>query len=144
MSSPALSTEDAQAPLAPRAKAALAFEILLAYARARHLLWRQALPEALRKLRNVPVTKASPPDPVRGGRRLGIAVVRTLRLLPTDSRCLVRSLVLTRVLSRRGVASTLVIGVRRGDELQAHAWVEHKGIPLLDAGETSFRRLGEL
>ena len=41
--------------------------------------------------------------------RLGRAVTRTLPLLPSDSRCLMRSLVLTSVLARRGLPSTVVI-----------------------------------
>ena len=39
------------------------------------------------------------------GRRLGHAVARTLRVLPADSRCLMQSLVLTRLLARRGIAT---------------------------------------
>jgi hypothetical protein len=83
-------------------------------------------------------------EPAVQGRRLGYAVVRTLRLLPTDSRCLMRSLVLTRLLARRGIAGTLVIGVRTGERFEAHAWVEHSGTPLLDPGDATFRRLVEL
>jgi hypothetical protein len=126
------------------AKAALALEILGAYARARYLLARRKFPQAVAELRSVPATRAAPTDPVAGGRRLGRAVVRTLRLLPTDSRCLVRSLVLTRVLCRRGVSSTLVIGVSLSDAFEAHAWVELSGVPLLDPGDSTFRRLAEL
>jgi Transglutaminase-like superfamily len=47
--------------------------------------------------------------------------------------CLPRSLALSRVLARRGVATTLRIGVRTVDgELRAHAWVEWHGRPLND------------
>ena len=72
---------------------------------------------------------AAPDD----GARLAAAVVRTLEPLPVDSRCLMRSLVLLRVLSRRGVAGSLVIAVRpeERDRLDAHAWVEVAGRPLL-------------
>lgn len=49
------------------------------------------------------------------------------------TRCLTRSLTLTRVLARRGVASELRIGVRPvNQELEAHAWVEWKGTILHD------------
>lgn len=48
-------------------------------------------------------------------------------------RCLPRSLALTRLLARRGVATTLRIGVRTVDsELRAHAWVEWQGVALND------------
>jgi hypothetical protein len=144
MGPPAVSAPAAQVPLPLTAKVALAAEILATYGRARFLMARRAFPQALAELRDVPATKPAPGDPVTGGRRLGSAVVRALRLLPTDSRCLVRSLVLTRVLARRGIASTLIIGVQRGDELEAHAWVEYAGAPLLDTGGTAFRRLAEL
>jgi hypothetical protein len=75
-------------------------------------------------------------------RRLGRAVGKTLRLLPTDSRCLIRSLVLTRLLARRAIPNTIVIGVRKAPDFQAHAWVEHEGRPILPAGE--YTRLTEL
>ena len=42
-----------------------------------------------------------------------------------------RSLVLLRMLARRGVVCRLVIGVRPGETLEAHAWIEHDGHPLL-------------
>lgn len=77
--------------------------------------------------------------------RLGTAVARTLDLLPTDSSCLTRSLVLARLLSRRCIESSLVIGVG-GDHdcFIAHAWVEHRGMPLLDPGPDDLTRLVQL
>ena len=75
-------------------------------------------------------------------RRLGKVVGRTLGVLPTDSRCLIQSLVLVRILARRAIPSKLVIGVRRSSEFQAHAWVEHEGQAILPAGE--YTRLTEL
>jgi hypothetical protein len=47
--------------------------------------------------------------------------------------CLRRSLALHRLLARRGVASRLVIGVRRTEGgLEAHAWIESAGRVLGD------------
>jgi hypothetical protein len=77
-------------------------------------------------------------------RQLGRAVTRVLGLLPGDTRCLVRSLVLTRLLARRGAQSKLVIGTRTGPDFLAHAWVECGGVPVLSAGDGSFARLAEL
>lgn len=52
---------------------------------------------------------------------------------PWTRTCLRRALVLQRILARAGHAVVLVIGVRRSDgELQAHAWIEHGGTPLLE------------
>ncbi len=51
----------------------------------------------------------------------------------TRFKCLVRSLTLSRVLARRGIATSVQIGVRPGDrELLAHAWVEWNGRVLND------------
>ena len=49
-------------------------------------------------------------------RRLGWAVVKILRFLPGDTRCLRRSLVLTQLLERRGISARLVIGARGGPD----------------------------
>jgi tetrahydromethanopterin S-methyltransferase subunit G len=75
-------------------------------------------------------------------RRLGKGVGRTLGVLPTDSRCLIRSLVLVHLLARRSIPSTLVIGVRKESGFEAHAWVEHDGEAVLPAGH--YTRLTEL
>jgi len=59
-----------------------------------------------------------------------------VRRLPLASACLSRSLVLWALLRAQGVDSELRFGVRRvGDDLEAHAWVEHQGRPLNDAGD---------
>jgi hypothetical protein len=121
----------------------LAFEILDAYMRARWALRRAELAEALEHLRG-PAILPVPDNAARAGVRLGRAVVRTLRPLPTDTRCLMRSLVLSRLLARRGVPATLVIGVSREHGFESHAWVEHDGVPLLPPGGPTFTRLLEL
>lgn len=77
-------------------------------------------------------------------RRLGHAVSRTLSPLPGDTRCLIRSLVLVRLLARRGVPAKLVIGARTAPKFLAHAWVEYAGDPVLPPGDGSFGRLVEL
>jgi hypothetical protein len=64
--------------------------------------------------------------------------------VPGDTRCLARSLVLTRLLARRGIPAKLVIGARGGPDFLAHAWVEHSGEPVLSPGDGSFGRLVEL
>lgn len=59
------------------------------------------------------------------------AVAAAARRLPYTVKCMTRSLVLRRLLARRGVAAELVIGVRhRDDGFSAHAWVERDGRPL--------------
>jgi hypothetical protein len=52
---------------------------------------------------------------------------------PYRATCLRRSLALWWLLRRRSVAAEVRIGVRKeGGELQAHAWVEHRGQALND------------
>ncbi len=71
-------------------------------------------------------------------------VVRVLSYLPGDTRCLRRSLVLTRMLARRGIPGRLVIGARTSPEFLAHAWVECSGVPVLSPEGETFGRLVEL
>jgi hypothetical protein len=129
-------------------KARLVAEILATYARVRWLLWRRDLKQTVAALRAEGRDAArpeadSPPDR-REAIRLCHAVVRVLRLLPTDSRCLVRSLVVLAVLAARGREVELVIGVLPGESFAAHAWVELEGAPLLEAGVAGDGRLVEL
>ena len=52
--------------------------------------------------------------------------------------CLVRSLVLSRLLRSQGLLATLRIGVAKPDgALAAHAWVEHAGVALAESGTPS-------
>ena len=126
--------------LGPFARVVLACEILASYARVRWTLRRRGLRDALVVLRASPV-RAEPGEPVVTGRRMGRAVARTLALLPTDSRCLMQSLVLTRLLARRGIETRLVIAVRAGERFAAHAWIEHGDEALLPAGAPAFEQL---
>lgn len=131
-------------PLSARGKIALAAEILREYPPSWRALGRASVIDMVRSARDVRrTTPPMPPDVEHAvARRLGRAVTRTLRLLPTDSRCLIRSLVLTRMLTRRSIPHTLVIGVRNEAGFEAHAWVEHGGMPILPAG--AYTRLTEL
>jgi hypothetical protein len=134
-------TPTTEAPLPLIAKAILAVEIVLVYARVRRLLARRGLEGTLTVLRTGGVVGKGSERPVLTGRRLGRAVVVALRPLPVDSRCLMRSLVLTRLLTRRGLSSSLVIGVRPAERFGAHAWVELDGRAILPVGPPSFERL---
>jgi hypothetical protein len=123
----------------------LAVEILTAYAYARRALRRAPIATVVAGLRaQSPPAVRSSADSLDQARRLGRAVTRLLVHLPGDTRCLARSLVLTRLLARRGIQARLVIGARTEPEFLAHAWVEHDGDPVLDPGDSSFGRLVEL
>jgi hypothetical protein len=154
----------ADRPLHLPERVRLAAEIVAAYARARSALRRVPIATAVAELRSEaesteqrpstslatavgvrsPVTSTDPVDALEEPRRLGRAVTRTLRLMPGDTRCLARSLVLTRLLARRGIPAKLVIGARADPDFLAHAWVECDGQPVLSPGDGSFGRLVEL
>jgi hypothetical protein len=130
----------------PRERAALGLEIVIAYARARRELQRVPIEQVVERLRPLGPPAASPPGAVEReeARSLGWVVVRALRFLPGDTRCLRRSLVLLQLLARRGIAARLVIGVRTRPGFLAHAWVECGGDPVLSPLDGSFGRLVEL
>ena len=123
------------------AKIVLAGEILATYAQVRWTLRREGLRGTLTALRGRAGPADAASDPVETGRRLGRAVGRTLDPLPADSRCLMQSLVLTRLLARRGIDTRLVIAVRPGERFAAHAWIEHGDAPLLPAIAPAFEQL---
>jgi hypothetical protein len=55
---------------------------------------------------------------------------------PVRATCLRRSLLIWWLLRRDGIETALRIGVRCDDGvLQAHAWVEHDGVPLGEADD---------
>lgn len=126
-------------------RARLASEIVIAYLRAQRELRRAPITAVVERLRS---TSAATPSRGAGALeealRLGRAVSRTLALLPGDTRCLRRSLVLLQLLTRRGIPARLVIAARTDPDFLAHAWVEHDGIPVLVPASDSFGRLVEL
>jgi Transglutaminase-like superfamily len=75
------------------------------------------------------VRRPLPPD--RIARLVEIAARR-----PPKAGCLPVSLVTAWLLARQGTPATLRVGVaRHAGELAAHAWLEYRGAPLLDACE---------
>lgn len=122
----------------------IAGAILRSYVRVRRLLRRGDLPTVVAALRKRPGRADGTRHPVSVGLRLGRAVTRTLRLVPGDTRCLTRSLVLLDLLAARAIDVELVIGVAPGDSSDgfgAHAWVERDGVALLRDDETNFPRI---
>jgi hypothetical protein len=128
-------------------KIGLGLEILSAYARVRWLLHRRDLPATIEVLR-APSRRDRPApataDELEAGLRLGRAVGRVLGALPLDDRCLMRALVLTRLLAARRLESSLVIGVTAEPEFGAHAWVERGETALLPRNGSAFEQLVRL
>lgn len=142
---PTKSSHTLGARLRPAQRARLLVEILAAYVQARWALRREPIASVVARLRASSVTdRDEAPDTLQNARRLGWSVARVLAVVPGDTRCLARALVLTRILARRGIAAKLVIGARASPDFLAHAWVEHDGDPVLDPGDGSFARLVEL
>lgn len=124
-------------PLSRPAKARLVAEVLRDYVAARQLVRARPLPETMAAMRAAGPVGATPVTGAEA-RRLGRVVVRVVGRLP-DAKCLVRSLVLVRMLARRGTPAQLVLGVKPGTAFAAHAWVEVDGEPVLPPGD--FERL---
>jgi len=104
---------------------------------------RQPFGATLASLR-APLADRSGPDDRLLAYRLAWAVERVLARLPTDSRCLYRTLVLAGLLARRGIPVRVVIGVCTQPHFTAHSWIERDGEALLPTGGPGFRRLTEL
>ncbi|HEX2044595.1 MAG TPA: lasso peptide biosynthesis B2 protein [Gaiellaceae bacterium] len=118
----AVSTADDR--LAPAAKLRLALRIWVRYVAVRRIVRRVPLPEMVAEL-EPPRRKATPRHPPA---RLSRAVHRCLRLGGREATCLVRSLVLFRLLREQNDPAELVIGLApRGSDPFAHAWVELNG-----------------
>jgi hypothetical protein len=126
----------------------LAADVVVAYLRVRRRIRALPLPRLLALLRGdvrdrrIPASENA--DEHVRALRVARAVLRVLPHLPGDTRCLTQSLVLTSLLARRGIGSTLVIAVTPADEFVAHAWVEHGGAPVLPPGGEELGRLVEL
>ena len=129
-----------------KSRVLLATEILLVYGRVRRLFRKATLPELLEHLRAPSNNRLIPlplEDADHDGKKLGDVVIRVLDPLPFDSRCLMRSLVLLRLLERRGKQSELVIAFQKSGEhaLEAHAWIVLAGRPLLTPALNGYRHL---
>jgi hypothetical protein len=79
--------------------------------------------------------RAPEPEDMARARRTARLVDVACRYGGHRASCLPRSLTLRSLLARQGIAGDLRIGVRRREgRLEAHAWVECRGVPLDGAG----------
>lgn len=89
-------------------------------------LRRQPLPKVMERLARQDEHSTKPAHPPA---RLSRAVDRSLRIGGWQPRCLVRSLVLCRLLANQGDRPELVIGLpKEAMEHKAHAWVELESV----------------
>jgi hypothetical protein len=142
------STEEPLRTFSAPGKLILAVEIAATYLQARRWLRRPEITETVALARQGAHRLEPGPDRSREaaqlGIRLGVVIQQIFRLLPGDTRCLTRSVVLMRMLARRDVETTLIIGVRAAPSFGAHAWIEHAGRPLLEPIEADGQRMVEL
>ncbi len=73
------------------------------------------------------------------GRRAARLVNAAARYSPFRATCLTRSIVLARLLRRRGAAAEIRIGVLRDGNSLAHAWVEVNGEPVNETADVAER-----
>jgi hypothetical protein len=121
-------------------RVALVAEILATYVTVRRQVRRHDLPTAVAALRGGRRLAVVDREP----RRLAALAERIVARIPGDSRCLMRSLVVLAMLSRRGIDARLVLAARPTPEFAAHAWVERNGDPLLPTRGFGDARMAEL
>jgi Transglutaminase-like superfamily len=143
----AVTPNDLLARLAPADRARVALEVLATYVRVRRTMHadddvERAVAKLRQECRSEPL-QLDAHGQIVAALRLARMVRRVLSVLPSDSRCLFRSLTLLCMLERRGVAQRLVIAVR-SQPFGAHAWIEVGGRAVLPAGEPGDERLLEL
>jgi hypothetical protein len=136
--------------LPPGPRLRLTAEVLSTYTRVRWVMRDEDAERAVSRLRTNARDSAKNPRSEReqdlellAAWRLAHATGRVLERLPSDSRCLFRSLTLMCMLERRGIAQTLVVAVRP-QPFGAHAWVEVGGRPVLPEADPGYERLLEL
>ena len=96
----------------------------------------------LARLAPAPAAPAGGGEAAALGRARAVArmVEAAARRGPFHATCLPRSLALWLLLRRRGIDGDLRIGVRKeAGRLQAHAWVEWRGVVLNDGGDVRTR-----
>lgn len=133
--------------LSPWAKARLGWEVVSTYLRVRWAMRGDDAEEAVRRIRrragSVPVEFDAEGEGLVAAWRLARATRRVLLNLPSDTRCLFRSLTLLSMLERRGIPQRLVIAVRP-QPFAAHAWIEVEGQAVLSDADPGYERLLEM
>lgn len=110
--------------IGPAARLGLALLVLYDFLRVRIGLRTRRLPGLVDRLQGPARLRHAALEP----RRLGRIVDKTLNLGPLDPPCIVRALVLFRMLRRQGTAAELAIGLPPTPTTpDAHAWVEVAG-----------------
>jgi transglutaminase superfamily protein len=135
--------------LAPVQRVRLTLEVLRTYLQVRWVMRDDDAQRAVHRLRTGAGSTAGPVSEdelhleLVSAWRLARATRKVLERLPSDSRCLFRSLTLLCMLERRHIPQTLVIAVRPRP-FGAHAWIEVAGHAILPDADPGYERLLEL
>lgn len=79
-------------------------------------------------------------EPLARANAVARLVAAAARYGPYRAKCLPVSLTLAWLLQRQGITTNLRLGVRKAvSRLEAHAWLEFQGVPLIDAPEVGDR-----
>lgn len=132
-----------QVSLSTATRLAVVVEVLITYIHVRWLLRSHDFETALERLRSGAAARPAVILKDEEPFRFAHLIVKIIQWLPTDTRCLMRSLTLIGTLAKRDVTAQLVIGVCPGETFAAHAWVELNGAALLPTLGTQFSRLYE-
>jgi hypothetical protein len=108
-------------------------------ARIRWMLTRRGFNETINQLRSLRSTNPAPSDERTTVEHIVAQVAVAGALFPGRARCLEQALALHSLLRRRGIPTTVYLGVRP-HRFQAHAWVEYRGQPL-NEGTDMIRRV---
>src|SRR5665213_753161 len=130
---------------------ALAVESLAMLAAARVLVKVTPQQRLVSRMGGGRITDAKVPNAANGelsansksvGFKVGASVERVARFTWWRSMCLEKALAGKWMLRRRGIASTMYVGMaRRGSEFVAHAWLVGEGQTLTGAGNISYAPL---
>jgi hypothetical protein len=86
----------------------------------------------VRRMLNRERAGANRVDDASRAKTLAIAMQRAAAHLPIRTTCLDRALALWWLLGAHGIGGAVRVGVRGGERVEAHAWVEHAGETLYD------------
>lgn len=76
-------------------------------------------------------------------KNIRIAIERANKIAFWSNVCLVKSFAARLMLQRRGIASSIYLGVtiKNGKELAAHAWLISNGVYVTPRGDTAFKEI---
>jgi len=101
------------------------FSLIFAHLVILFVPFRRIAPRLGKHMKETPTALQSQPTEIL--QQIRQSIIRAIRFIPWESRCLVQGIAGKTMLKRRKIATTLYLGVARyakkEDELKAHAWL---------------------